>query len=108
MSTHSSGSTSNLSSPARHPPDLLSQHEDLHLSPVRPRLRLIQPQFGDANYLRSGETIALVYNDVWCKAILQSNTGRKRVKNKSLYWNYKLIDDSIETGGYLFPGQAWG
>jgi hypothetical protein len=30
------------------------------------------------------------------------------VENHSLYWNYSALDGSNPTGGYLFPGQAWG
>ena len=84
------------------PPEPLNQCED------HQALHLFQPRFGDPDYLKVGDTIALVFEEVWSKAILQSHTGCKQAKNHSLYWNFKVLDSSFETGGYLFPGQSSG
>ena len=73
-----------------------------------PPLRLIQPLFGDPNYLKSGDHVAMVLDGMWNTVVLMSNTGRKHLQNNSLYWNFKTLDGSLTTGSYLFPGQAWG
>ena len=80
------------------------------LSPNLPRasLTLKQPQCTDSDYMRPGEIVALVQNDVWEKVMLNSHTGRKRAKDGSFYWNYSSLDGSNPTGGYLYPGQSWG
>ena len=74
----------------------------------RQRLVLQQPQFGDANYLKPGDFLAIVLNDMWTKVVLINHTGRKQVKHNSLYWNYKTLDGTLYTGSYLVRGQSWG
>ena len=80
------------------------------LSPNPPRASLIlkQPLCTYPDYMRPGEIVALVQNDVWDKVVLNSHTGRKRATNGSFYWNYSSLDGSNPTGGYLHPGQSWG
>ena len=72
------------------------------------RLVLQQPQFGDANYLKPGDFLAIVLNDMWTKVALINHTGRRQVKHNSLYWNYKTLDGTLYTGSYVVRGQSWG
>ena len=75
---------------------------------ARKQLFLHQPLLGESDYLQPGDTVLLVQNDEWRKVVLISHTGKKYQQNHSLYWNYKALDGSNPTGGYLFSGQAWG
>ena len=79
--------------------------------PPEPQERLLilnQPLCSDVDYMRPGETIAIVQGDVWCKVLLNSHTGKKHAKRNSLYWNYSALDGSNPTGSYLYPGESWG
>ena len=76
--------------------------------PPLPNLHLIQPAYGQKAYLKVGDIVALVQGDAWCKVILTSHSGHRDAKDHSLYWNYEALDGSNQTGGYLFPGEAWG
>ena len=82
--------------------------EDIQDQPELPKLHLFQPFYGQKSYLRCGDIVALVQGDSWCKVILASHSGYGDARNHSLYWNYSALDGSQPTGGYLFPGQAWG
>ena len=88
--------------------DLIPILEEIHDQPPFPTLHLNQPLYGQKSYLKCGDTVALVQGDSWCKVILTSHSGYRDARNHSLYWNYSALDGSQPTGGYLFPGQAWG
>ena len=88
--------------------DLIPILEEIHDQPPFPTLHLNQPLYGQKSYLKCGDTVALVQGDSWCKVILTSHSGYRDARNHSLYWNYSALDGSQLTGGYLFPGQAWG
>ena len=88
--------------------DLVPVVEDIQDQPELPKLHLFQPFYGQKSYLRCGDIVALVQGDSWCKVILASHSGYGDARNHSLYWNYSALDGSQPTGGYLFPGQAWG
>ena len=87
-----------------------AQHNDPEqVEPLpRPTLHLSQPVYGQKNYLKVGDIIAIVQGNVWCKVVLSSHAGHKKAKRKSLYWNYAAMDGSNPTGSYLFPGESWG
>ena len=90
-------------------PRVISSSKSTSSSPqTRKQLFLHQPLLGESDYLKPGDTVLLVQDDEWRKVVLISHTGIKNQRNDSLYWNRKALDGSNPTGGYLFPGQAWG
>ena len=82
--------------------------QDVDNQPPPIRLQLFQPLYGQKDYLKVGDMVALVQGDSWCKVVLISHSGHKDALQDSLYWNYSALDGSNPTGSYLFPGQAWG
>ena len=51
------------------------------------QLVLQQPPFGDANYLKAGDRLAVALNGMWTKVALINHMGRKQLRHNSLYWN---------------------
>ena len=50
----------------------------------------------------------MVIGTQWRRVTLISHSGHKDVMNYSLYWNFRVEENSQVNGCYFFPGQSWG
>ena len=88
------------------PPTINAENDE---ASIHEPLVLYQPKYGDADYLKVGETIVVVYKDFWSKAVLLHHAPKsKHFSNGSLLWTYSDLNGKNKRSSYLFPGESWG